>query len=151
MQLQKGFDKGGQTREHAMLARSLGVTELIILVNKMDEGSVNWSKVRFDEIKGKLGPFLQKACGYDIEKNVKWIPISGLLGINIKDKLDPKVCDWYKGDPLLTVFDNLPVPARDRNAAIRIPVLDKLKDQGALYVLGKVENGTVHPGITIYY
>ena len=62
-----------------MLARALGVTELIILVNKMDEGSVNWSKARFQEIKDKLGPFLQKGCGYDLQNSVKWIPMSGLF------------------------------------------------------------------------
>ena len=146
-----GFDKGGQTREHAMLARALGVTELIILVNKMDEGSVQWSKKRFDEIKDKLSPFLQKACGYDLEKHVRWIPISGLYGFNMKEKLDKSVCNWYDGDPLLTVFDNLPIPPRDRNGPIRIPVLDKMKDQGASYVFGKVESGTIHPGQTVTF
>ena len=130
-----------------MLARALGVTELVVIINKMDESSVGWNKGRFDEIKDKLSPFLQKACGYDLEKNVRWVPISGLFGVNIKEKLDKSVCDWYNGEPLLTLFDNLPVPPRDRNGAIRIPVLDKLKDQGACFVLGKVESGTIHPGI----
>lgn len=132
-----------------MLAKSLGVTDLIVLVNKMDEESVQWQKSRFDEIKEKLGPFLQKACGYDLQNNVKWVPISGLFGVNIKDRVDPRVCNWYEGEPLLTLFDHLPVPKRDRNGPIRIPILDKIKDQGAVYVLGKVESGTIHPGMPI--
>lgn len=128
-----------------MLARSLGVTDLIVLINKMDETSVNWSIDRFNEIKDKLGVFLQKACGYSAN-NVKWVPISGLFGINVKDKVDPKVCSWYKGDKLLDIFNNIPIPKRDRNGVIRMPVLDKVKEQGGVHILGKVESGTIHPG-----
>mmetsp|Transcript_6983 Transcript_6983/g.5780 ORF Transcript_6983/g.5780 Transcript_6983/m.5780 type:complete len:90 (+) Transcript_6983:206-475(+) len=57
-EFETGFDKGGQTREHAMLAKTLGVNKLIVTVNKMDDPTVNWSKDRYDQIVDKLTPFL---------------------------------------------------------------------------------------------
>ena len=50
-EFESGFDKGGQTREHAMLAKTLGIKRLIIAVNKMDEPMIGWGQGRFDEIK----------------------------------------------------------------------------------------------------
>ena len=66
-EFEAGFEKDGQTREHAMLAKSLGAEYLIIIINKMD--TVNWSEERFNYIKENLMPFLTKSCGYD-EKNI---------------------------------------------------------------------------------
>lgn len=76
-EFEAGFDREGQTREHAQLAISLGIQKLVVIVNKMDDPSVKWSKDRFDEIKDRLFPFLVE-CGYDIEKDVVLVPISGL-------------------------------------------------------------------------
>ena len=58
-EFETGFDSGGQTREHALLVRSLGVTQLAVAINKLD--TVGWSEVRFNEIVGKLGHFLKQA------------------------------------------------------------------------------------------
>ncbi len=63
-EFETGFHKGGQTREHAMLAKTLGLKYLIIVVNKMDDPSVGWDKARFDEIVNELSPFL-KTVGYN--------------------------------------------------------------------------------------
>jgi len=82
-EFESGFDKGGQTREHAMLARSLGATEMIVVVNKMDEPTVNWSEQRFNIIKDQIGKFLQTNVGLNLEKCVRWVPISGLTGENM--------------------------------------------------------------------
>ena len=76
-EFESGFEKGGQTREHAMLAKSLGVLKMIVVVNKMDEDS--WSQARFNFIKDQLSPFLANSCGFDLEKDVSWIPISGIF------------------------------------------------------------------------
>jgi peptide chain release factor subunit 3 len=65
-EFEAGFDRGGQTQEHAMLAKTLGIQKLIVLVNKMDEPGVKWAKERFDEIEGKLSPFLKK-CGFNLK------------------------------------------------------------------------------------
>merc|ERR1740138_817428 len=84
-EFETGFDRGGQTREHAMLAKTLGVSFLVVVVNKMDDPTVNWSKERYDECVTKLRPFL-KGCGYVIKREVKFIPLSGLSGANVKDE-----------------------------------------------------------------
>jgi Translation elongation factor EF-1alpha (GTPase) len=69
------------------------------MVNKMDEDSVKWSKERYDNIVKTLKPFIH-SCGFDVEKNVKWIPISGLTGENLCIPLDKHKCDWYDGPDL---------------------------------------------------
>jgi peptide chain release factor subunit 3 len=71
----------GQTAEHAMLARSLGVSKLIVIVNKMDE--INWDEKRFQYIKDLFEPFLKGSCGFNLA-DVQWIPISGLTKSKIK-------------------------------------------------------------------
>jgi len=54
------------------------------------------------------------------------VPISGLQGDNIRDKVDPEVCDWYKGPTLIELIDSLKLPPRNREAPLRVPVLDKI-------------------------
>ena len=93
-EFESGFDKGGQTREHALLAKTLGVAFLVVVINKMDELTVQWSKDRYDECISKLRPFL-KGCGFKIKKEVKFMPISGLNGANVKDEVDPAQCPWW--------------------------------------------------------
>eukprot|EP00897_Mesotaenium_endlicherianum_P002531 jgi/Mesen1/2305/ME000155S01402 len=66
-EFETGFERGGQTREHAQLAKTLGVSKLVVVVNKMDDASVGWSQERFDEIVTKMTPFL-KQCGYNTKK-----------------------------------------------------------------------------------
>ena len=73
-EFEAGFEKDGQTREHAQLAKSLGVQKLVVIVNKMDD--CHWSKSRFDEIQTGLTPFLN-ATGY-ADKDIMWVPIAGL-------------------------------------------------------------------------
>lgn len=139
---ESGFERDGQTREHAQLARSLGVDRLIVIVNKMDEDSVNWSEARYNEIVEGVTPFLLENCGFD-EKNVEFIPISGLTGENI-EKISNK-CPWYTGSTLIEALDNIELPSRDPNAPLRVPVLDKMKDRG-IVAFGKVESGTIRIG-----
>lgn len=144
-EFEAGFEKNGQTREHALLARTLGVRQLILAINKMDDTSVNWDKKRFDEIKDKIFPYL-KSIGYNINKDVIVIPLSGMTGINLKDRVDPKVCGWYEGDSLVGTLDNLPKIARNSTGPVRIPVVDKYKDMGTVVIHGKVEQGVVRKG-----
>ena len=88
-EFEAGFEKDGQTREHAQLAKSLGVQKLVVIVNKMDE--CKWSKDRWDEIQKGLGPFL-KATGYK-DEDITYVPIAGLTGENLNSKTDK--CNWY--------------------------------------------------------
>uniref|UniRef100_A0A1D1XV26 Eukaryotic peptide chain release factor GTP-binding subunit ERF3A n=1 Tax=Anthurium amnicola TaxID=1678845 RepID=A0A1D1XV26_9ARAE len=140
-EFETGFEKGGQTREHVQLAKTLGVSKLIVVVNKMDEPTVRWSKERYDEIESKMTPFL-KSSGYNIRKDVQFLPISGLLGYNIKARMDPNVCGWWNGPCLFEVVDAVEVPPRDPKGPVRMPIIDKFKDMGTM-VMGKIESGTI--------
>ena len=91
-EFETGFEKGGQTREHALLAKTLGVRYLVVVINKMDDPTVNWDKERFDECVNKLKPFLRKYCGYVIKKDIRLVPISGLSGANVLNEVSPDVC-----------------------------------------------------------
>ncbi|PKI60007.1 hypothetical protein CRG98_019595, partial [Punica granatum] len=84
-EFETGYEKGGQTREHVMLAKTLGVSKLLVVVNKMDDPTVNWSKERYDEIESKMIPFL-RSSGYNVKKDVQFLPISGLFGSNMKTR-----------------------------------------------------------------
>ena len=93
-EFESGFDLDGQTREHVQLAKSLGIKKLVILINKMDEASVKWNKERFDEIQNNMMSFVQN-CGFNLESDVIWLPVSGLSGDNLTKRVEKKVCNWY--------------------------------------------------------
>lgn len=78
-EFETGFERGGQTREHAMLAKTAGVKHLVVLINKMDDPTVSWSLERFEECKEKLTPFLKKV-GFNPKKDIHFMPCSGLTG-----------------------------------------------------------------------
>ena len=147
-EFETGFERGGQTREHAQLAKTLGVTKLIVVVNKMDDPSIaeggKWSKERYDEILGGLSPFL-KQCGYNLKKDVVFVPISALTGANIKDAVSKEACPWWDKGPLFDVLDNLQPIDRLDDKPFRMPVMDKYGDAGAM-VMGKVEAGVCKVG-----
>ncbi|CAO2834420.1 unnamed protein product [Amaranthus hypochondriacus] len=143
-EFETGYEKGGQTREHVLLAKTLGVSKLIVVVNKMDEPTVGWSKERYDEIESKMIPFL-KSSGYNVKKDVQFLPISGLVGSNLKTRVDKSVCPWWDGPCLFEVLDAVEVPARDPSGPFRMPIIDKFKDMGTV-VMGKVESGCIRDG-----
>lgn len=109
----------------------------------MDESTVQWSEGRWNEIRAKLEPFLEKS-GYTAN-DVTYVPISGITGDNIQKKVDPSVCKWYKGDTLMHILDNLPVENRDPNGPLRMPILERVKEQGVV-AHGKIESGTINIG-----
>uniref|UniRef100_A0A0C9QVM4 TSA: Wollemia nobilis Ref_Wollemi_Transcript_5438_2994 transcribed RNA sequence n=1 Tax=Wollemia nobilis TaxID=56998 RepID=A0A0C9QVM4_9CONI len=147
-EFETGFEKGGQTREHAMLAKTLGVSKLLVVVNKMDDPSVQWSKERFDEIEKKITPFL-KSCGYNVKKDVQFLPISGLMGTNMKDRVPKSMCSWWDGPCLFEALDAVELPPRDPKGPFRMPIMDKFKDMGTV-VMGKVESGTIRLGDSLF-
>ena len=116
------------------------------MVNKMDEDSVKWSKERYDNIVKTLKPFIH-SCGFDVEKNVKWVPISGLTGENLCIPLDKHKCDWYDGPDLIQIMDTIELPKRDENGPVRMSILDKYKEN-QVYIMGKIESGTIKYGDT---
>lgn len=148
-EFESGFEKGGQTREHAMLAKTLGVSYMICAINKMDE--VGWSKSRFDEIQRTISTFLLDNCGY-AKECLSWVPLSGLKGDNL-DKPSPAI-SWYSGDTLLESLDNVP-SAKRNNKILRIPILDKTysldksEELSGVCVYGKIETGTIREGMQV--
>ncbi|XP_013776209.1 eukaryotic peptide chain release factor GTP-binding subunit ERF3A-like isoform X2 [Limulus polyphemus] len=140
-EFETGFERGGQTREHAMLAKTAGVKHLVILVNKMDDPTVEWAEDRFNECKEKLVPYLKK-CGFNPKTDIFFIPCSGLTGAFLRDLLDEKICPWYRGPSLLQYIETLPSLNRPVEGPFIMPVVDKYKDMGTV-VLGKIESGAV--------
>lgn len=154
-EFETGFEKGGQTREHALLAKTLGVRYLIVVINKMDDHTVGWAKERFDECVTKLKPFL-RSCGYAVKKDVMFLPASGLTGANIKLQVDPSVCPWWqplvaagenntRQGALLDILNELHMDNRNPTGPLRCPVLDRYTDRGTI-ALSKVECGTLRAG-----
>lgn len=142
-EFETGFEKGGQTREHAMLAKTAGVKHLIVLINKMDDPTVNWSNDRYEECKEKLVPFLKKV-GFNPKKDIHFMPCSGLTGANLKEPVVDS-CPWYNGLPFIPYLDNLPNFNRSFDGPVRLPIVDKYKDMGTV-VLGKLESGSICKG-----
>jgi peptide chain release factor subunit 3 len=143
-EFETGFEKGGQTREHATLVKTLGVRKLIVAINKMDDSTVNWSKERYDEIVERVTPFL-KQNGYNMKTEVEIIPISGFSGANLKDRVAKTACTWYDGPSLLEYLDSMPSLERKIDAPLLMPVTGKYKDLGTI-VTGKIESGQVQKG-----
>ncbi|CAI2737727.1 unnamed protein product [Dicrocoelium dendriticum] len=143
-EFETGFDKGGQTREHAVLVKTAGVKHLIVLVNKMDDPTVQWDEGRYIECKDKIIPFLRK-IGFNVKSEVYIMPCSGYTGSFLRDVPDPSVCPWYRGPSLLEYLDSLPSITRKIHGPLRIPITDKYKDMG-IFVTGKVESGSVCRG-----
>ncbi|KZC12092.1 HBS1-like protein, partial [Dufourea novaeangliae] len=141
-EFETGFDSGGQTREHALLLRSLGISQLAVVVNKLD--TVDWSKDRFNEIVDKINVFLKQAGFKD---NVAFVPCSGLSGENIVTKSKEALFNWYSRPTLVSVIDNFKCPERPINKPFRFSVNDIFKGTGSGFcVSGHVETGMISLG-----
>uniref|UniRef100_A0A3Q1GBW5 HBS1-like protein n=1 Tax=Acanthochromis polyacanthus TaxID=80966 RepID=A0A3Q1GBW5_9TELE len=143
-EFEAGFEAGGQTREHALLVRSLGVTQLAVAVNKMDQ--VNWQQERFQEIVSKLGHFLKQAGFKD--SDVFYIPTSGLSGENLTSRSSvSQLTSWFSGPSLVEQIDAFKAPQRSVDQPFRLCVSDVFKDQGSGFcVTGKIEAGFIQTG-----
>ena len=135
-----GFYKDGQTREHALLAKTLGITQLIVAINKLE--LFDWNKERYDEIVETLEKFLIDELGFD-KKNIKFIPVSGLTGDNLNKPISSNNAKWYKGPTLVELIDNLEPPQRAIDAPVRFIINDIPKNQKNLVIYGKLESGII--------
>jgi elongation factor 1-alpha len=135
-----------QTKEHVFLSRTLGINQLIISVNKMDE--VNYDKARYDAVKAELGTLL-KMVGYKPDE-MNFIPTSAFKGDNLaKPSENTK---WYTGPTLLAALDTLKVPEKPVTLPLRIPVQDSYTISGIGTVpVGRVETGKMKPGDKIIF
>lgn len=139
-EFETGFEAGGQTREHALLVRSLGVSQIAVAINKLD--TVNWAEERYLEIVKTLTYFLVKQAGFK-DEDVTCIPCSGLTGENLTSPpSEDALKKWYSGPTLLEQIDLFRSPDRPVTKPFRLCVSDVFKSQGNLFsVAGKVETG----------
>ncbi|GJN23336.1 hypothetical protein PR202_gb10977 [Eleusine coracana subsp. coracana] len=121
-----GISKDGQTREHALLAFTLGVKQMICCCNKMDATTPKYSKARYDEIVKEVSSYLKKV-GYNPEK-IPFVPISGFEGDNMIERSTN--LDWYKGPTLLEALDQINEPKRPSDKPLRLPLQDVYKIGG---------------------
>merc|ERR1712048_240081 len=160
MGFEAGISKNGQTREHALLAYTWGVKQLIVAANKMDSTEPPYSQARFEEISKEVSGFIKKV-GYN-PASVPFVPISGWHGdnmINASQKMS-----WYKGwnverkegkasgMTLLEALDSIIPPTRPTDKPLRLPLQDVYKIGGIGTVpVGRVETGTIKPGMVVTF
>lgn len=144
-----GISKDGQTKEHALLAFTLGVRQLIVGINKMDESQGGpWAEKRFKEIKKEATLFLKKT-GFN-PKNINFVPFSGWTGDGLLKKSDNM--KWHKGKTLIEAINAMPEPKRPNGKPLRLPLNDVYKIGGIGTVpVGRVETGELKPGMVVVF
>jgi elongation factor 1-alpha len=131
-------EPGGQAREHAFLCRTLGVGQVVVALNKMDDS--NYSEARYNEVKG-IAEKMLKMVGYNTSK-VNFVPVSGWKGDNLAKKSENM--GWYKGSTLLEALDSFESPEKPIGKPLRIPIQDVYSITGVGTVpVGRVETGVV--------
>jgi len=140
------LSEGGQAREHAFLLKTLGVNQLIVLINKMDITQPPYSQKRFEDVK-KMVTDLLRLVGYKVE-TLPIIPVSGWAGDNLTEK--SQNTPWYKGPTLLEALDALQLPPKPVDKPLRIPIQDVYSITGVGTVpVGRVVTGVLKVGDSI--
>merc|ERR1712013_255056 len=169
-EFEAGYAKTGQTREHLLLAFTLGVKEVIIAINKMDTTTPPYSEERYKEIKGEVSNYLKK-IGYKVI-NIPFMPISGFHGDNMVhwdpnsgEPQPPNNMKWFTGTTtgddkkkskvlktLTDCLDNVAEPTRPTNKPLRLPLQDVYKIGGIGTVpVGRVETGIIKPAMVVTF
>ena len=169
-EFEAGYAKNGQTREHLLLAYTLGVKEVIIAINKMDTTTPPYAEPRYKEIKAEVSNYLKK-IGYKVAK-IPFMPISGFHGDNMvhwdPESAEPKPANnmpWFTGEtigddkkksrPLKTLtdcLDNVAEPSRPTGKPLRLPLQDVYKIGGIGTVpVGRVETGIIKPAMVVTF
>jgi len=163
-EFEAGISSNGQTREHALLAYTLGVKQMIVAINKMDSTAPPYSEARFKEIQGEVEKYIKKV-GYN-PKAVAFVPISGWHGDNMLEESTNMT--WFKGweierkvdgkdtkasgKTLYQALDSILPPSRPTDKALRLPLQDVYKIGGIGTVpVGRVETGVIKPGMVVTF
>jgi len=142
-EFEAGMSAEGQTREHALLARTMGINQLIVAVNKIDVTDPPYSEKRYKEVVEILSKFL-KSIGYDVSK-IPFIPISAWTGENLIER--SPLMPWYNGPTLVESLDLLEIPPKPIEKPLRLPVQDVYSISGVGTVaVGRVETGVLKTG-----
>ena len=136
---------GGQSREHCFLLKTLGVKQMIIALNKMDDSQVKYSEERFNEVKSQVSGLL-KQVGFSIDKT-PILPVSGWKGDNLIEKGN---LGWHKGPTIYEALDSFEIEAPPVDKPLRLPLQDVYSITGVGTVpVGRVETGTFKVGDTV--
>ena len=159
-EFEAGISKNGQTREHALLAYTLGVKQMIVAINKMDSTEPKYSEKRYQEIVKEVSSYVKK-IGYN-PKNIAFVPISGWHGDNMIEATTNM--PWYKGwsmerkegnasgKTLFEALDAITPPVRPSSKPLRLPLQDVYKIGGIGTVpVGRVETGTIKAGMVVQF
>jgi elongation factor 1 alpha-like protein len=143
-EFEAGMRERGQTREHALLVRAMGAQRVVVAVNKMDVAE--WSQHRFDDIKGQMSAFLSEV-GFK-EKNLAFVPCSGLRGENILEKVTDNRATWWKGPTLVQELDNSEASMHAIEKPLRMTIDDVFRGsvQNPLSISGRIEAGSLQIG-----
>ncbi|KAB5583115.1 hypothetical protein GE09DRAFT_1077654 [Coniochaeta sp. 2T2.1] len=139
------FESGlkGQTREHSLLIRSMGVSRVIVAVNKLD--TVDWSRERFDEIRHQVTGFLT-TTGFQ-PKNVSFVPVSGLHGDNLVNRSTNPAASWYQGPTVVEELESSEPTTRALTKPLRMTVSEVFRTvQSSLTVSGRIDAGSLQMG-----
>jgi elongation factor 1-alpha len=148
-EFEAGISAKGSTKEHALLAYTLGVKQMIVAVNKMDDKIVNYSEARYKEITEEVAAYL-KQIGFRAEM-VTYVPVSGWTGDNLMERAT-SLMPWYNGPCFVEALDNLQMPKRPVDKPLRLPIQDVYKIGGVGTVpVGRVETGVLKPGMLIQF
>lgn len=135
-----------QTKEHVFLAKTLGVNQLIININKMDATKPEWSEERFNLVKEEVGKLL-RMVGY---KDVQYVPTSAFKGDNVVKPSSN--LGWWKGSTLLQCLDNLSIPQKPTELPLRLPIQDVYTITGIGTVpVGRIETGILKVGANVVF
>ncbi len=137
-----------QTKEHAFLARVLGVQQLIVNVNKMDISGVDWSQDKYNSVVAEVTNLL-KMAGFNTDE-IPFVPCSAFDGDNVFNKSDKS--PWYNGPTLFEAIDAIQMPPKPTDMPLRLPIQDVYKISGIGTVpVGKIETGVLHAGKTVTF
>ncbi len=136
-----------QTREHMFLARTLGIKQIAVCINKMD--TVNYSQEEYEKMKKMLSEQLLRVLGYNPDQ-IDFIPTASLKGDNVVKRSENM--PWYKGPTLVEAIDKFQPPEKPVNLPLRIPIQDVYSITGVGTVpVGRVETGILRPGDKVVF
>lgn len=147
-EFEAGMSAEGQTREHIILAKTMGIDQVVVAVSKMDATEPPWSEARYKEVVAVLSKFM-KGLGYKVDA-IPFIPVSGWTGDNLIEK--SQNMPWYKGPTLVEALDNVKEPAKPVDKPLRIPIQEVYSISGVGTVpVGRVETGKLKVGDKIVF
>ena len=137
-EMEVGIAANGQTREHAFLAQTLGVKQVVVAINKADVW--DYKEERFNECKQSVTNLL-KNIGFNVKK-IPFVPTSGITGDGLTEQSDKM--PWYDGPTLIEAIDQFEIPEKPLDKPLRVPIQDAYKIKGTGVVpVGRVETGVL--------